>query len=90
MSAVDKFQNLKCLYTEQDIFGGILPNGFAEIASESGSECEESVVTFSENITCFTHLKLNFYLYCTNCQKEFKDKFEPLLYTFSRAKNDDS
>ena len=73
LSVVDKFQDLKCLYTEQDKFGGTLPNDFDEIAGESGSECEESVVTISEDTktSCFTHSKLNFYLYCTNCQREF-------------------
>ena len=31
LSVVDKFQNLKCLYTEQGRFGGTLANDFDEI-----------------------------------------------------------
>ena len=74
--------NVKCkntadddfTFTKEEIFMRCYPNEFDEMASESGSECEETI-DFPGKIfrkSCFTHSKLDFERFCSVCHKKKK------------------
>ena len=61
-------------FTKEEIFIGCYPNDFDEMASESGSEFEETI-DFPGKIfrkSCFTHSKLDFERSCSVCQKNLE------------------
>ena len=100
LSTLCKFNDLTCSFADErfggrfgdERFGGTLHNNFDDLASEAGSECEDLVI-FSENIeniNCFTHSKLDYYLHCTNCQEKFREEIEPVRYSFAREKKDEN